>query len=134
VVEGDARGAGREAAGAAALGARAQVARDRGGAVVVGLDVAVGVVGGRGGAEGSARGLVVDVAPAEAAERARGDVEARAGGAGQRAVGGGQLVAATDLAHVQVGEAGDAGRGGLAGRAVTGQAGSTAAAGQPECE
>src|SRR5205085_1570073 len=51
-VEGDARRAGREAAGAAALGARAQVAGDGGGAVVVGLDVAVGVIGGRGSREG----------------------------------------------------------------------------------
>src|SRR5205085_1046033 len=85
-VEGDARRAGREAAGAAALGARAQVAGDGGGAVVVGLDVGVGVIGGRGSREGRARGLVVDVAPAEAGQGRRADREVvRVGADGRRA-------------------------------------------------
>src|SRR5207302_1034670 len=72
-VEGDARRAREGATEAAALGARAEVARDRGGAGVVGLDVAVGVVGGRGRREAGAGGLVVEVAPAEAVEGGRAD-------------------------------------------------------------
>src|SRR5439155_140089 len=91
------------------LGARAQVARDRGGAVVVGLDVAEGVVGGRGGAEGSARGVGVDVATGEAVQGGRPDrAGVGVGGHGRRAgaVSDRQVAARLGLVGVRIDQGG----------------------------